>query len=121
MPPQALERTWQGVVANAPAATDTALLTPNGPTKLLVKSIVIFNQSAGAITVVVNVRQTTAGVVDAAGPTNQIVNEALAAKARLTLSGDPLLTLVSGAIISINPSAVGINAWASADVADRDR
>lgn len=118
--PLDIKRTWQGVIANAPATTDTPLLTPNGPTKLLVKSIVIFNQSAGAIVVVVNVRQTTNGVVDAAGPTNQIVNETIAAKTRLVLSGDPLLTLVAGAIISINPAAVGINAWASADVADRD-
>lgn len=116
-----LVRYVQGHLANIPATTNTTLLTPNGPTKVALRSLVVFNPTAAAINVTVHVRQTTNGVVDAAATTNEIVNESLAAKARLVLSGTPYLVLANGAVISVFASAVGLNAWAAAEVAERDR
>lgn len=118
---QELKRYAQGFQGNIAVATETTVLTPNGATKLGLLQVVIFNPTGGAITVQVHIRPTTNGAVDAAAQANRLVDESLASKARLVLSGTPYAILANGAVLSVNGSALGLNAWASAEVLDRDR
>ncbi len=116
-----LKRYFEGFQGAIAATTDTTVITPNGQEKLAVLSIVVYNPTAAAITVKVNVRRTASGAVEAAATANELVNESLAAKGRLTLSGTPYLILPNGAVISVNGSALGLNAWVSAEIAERNR
>jgi len=105
-----------GHQGNLAAATDVVIYTARAVRKFAVKTIVVYNPTAGAIDVTVNIRQTGQAV---AGE-NQLVNaEALAPKTRLILSGDPLAVLEQNGIVSVKGSVIGLNAWVSGEPYER--
>lgn len=85
------------------------------------EAIVVYNSTAAGRTVVLHARQAPAGVTDAPGATNELMNELVPAHSRVMLppAGQvKLLTLPEGSVISGNADAVGVNVWATGTLGD---